>query len=300
MTLAILGCNGQLGRELALSARIKGLAAAGADLPEVDITEAASVRSFIASVRPSVVVNAAAYTQVDQAESDPQTAFAVNAKGPERLARLCAQRRLPLIHISTDYVFDGKGEKPYREDDPVNPLGVYGRSKEEGEQKIRSCWGMHIIIRTAWLYSPFGQNFVKTMLRLGKERKELRVVADQYGSPTCAADLARAIVTIIETLHRNPAPPWGTYHFTGLGITTWHGFAKAVFAEARRYMPLKVMEVIPVPTREYPTPALRPGYSVLDCTRIQRLWNATLRPWEESLKETLHRIFKEPGETDGI
>ncbi|PIP35592.1 MAG: dTDP-4-dehydrorhamnose reductase [Desulfobacterales bacterium CG07_land_8_20_14_0_80_52_14] len=299
MTIAIIGSNGQLGHELADSARLCCMDAAAADLPEVDITDAFSAEKFLKSIRPSVVINAAAYTNVDQAESDVKTAFAVNSQGPEILARICKGLNAPLIHISTDYVFDGKAKVPYRESDPVNPLGVYGRSKEEGERKVRLIFNSHVIIRTAWLYSPFGNNFVKTMLRLGKEKEELRVVADQYGSPTCAADLAKATLEIIRLIHKEKALKWGTYHFSGHGVTTWHRFAETVFESAGKYTLLKVARLHPIPTEEYPTPAIRPKYSVLDCSLIRRHWGIVPRPWQESLKETIDRIFKNDAQTFG-
>ncbi len=291
MTIAVIGSKGQLGHELTALAASRGVTAAAVDLPEVDITNPASARAFLNSVRPLVVVNAAAYTNVDGAESHQDAAFAVNSRGPEILAKICADLNIPLIHISTDYVFDGTKKTPYRESDPVHPLGIYGLSKEEGERKVRSILEAHLIIRTAWLYSPFGKNFVKTMLGLGKEREEVRVVADQYGSPTSAADLAGAILKIITAFFQEKSPRWGTYHFTGKGVTTWHGFAETVFEMARNHVPLKVKKVRPVPTEAYPTPVKRPKYSVLDCSSIRRHWGISTRPWQDSLQETLHRIF---------
>jgi len=292
MIVAVLGSKGQLGTELMDRCGPLGFAAVSADLPDMDIADPSSVEAFFRQTVPSIVVNAAAYTQVDRAESEEQTAFAVNSKGPELLARTCAELKIPLIHISTDYVFDGQGRTPYKESDPVRPLGVYGRSKAEGEEKLRAGLKEHLIVRTAWLYSPFGQNFVNTMLRLGKGKEELSVVDDQYGSPTCAADLADALLRLVAIYEKNRSMAWGTYHFTGLGVTTWHRFAEAIFEYARKRIPLKVQRVKPIPTAQYPTPAARPGYSVLDCTLIRDRYGITARPWPESLETTLARILK--------
>src|SRR5207237_6952913 len=177
--------------------------------------------------RPDIVINAAAYTAVDRAEREAEAAFAVNATGPALLAAACKAAAIPLIHISTDYVFDGSKEGPYREDDPVNPLGAYGRSKAAGDRAVRAALAEHVILRTAWVYSAHGHNFVRTMLRLASERPVLRVVADQIGSPTSAADIAAAIGTIVQQIAGGKAG-WGTYHFAGAGAVTWHGFAAAI------------------------------------------------------------------------
>ena len=292
MKIAILGSKGQLGLELTALCRSRNLPAEAADLPEVDISDFLSAQSFLKKSRFSIVVNAAAYTNVDRAESDEKTAFAVNSDGPEFLARICTDLGIPLVHISTDYVFDGKGKSPYKESDPVNPLGVYGRSKEEGERRVRSALKEHLILRTAWLYSPFGHNFVRTMLRLGMEKEEIGVVADQYGSPTCAADLADVTLTIVAGIGQGKIPPWGTYHFSGQGVTSWHGFAQSVFELAGKKIPLKVRRVRPLLTEEYPTAAARPKYSVLDCFRIQSCFGIRPRPWRKSLEETLRRIVE--------
>src|SRR6266404_1033325 len=228
MKLLVLGAGGQVGRELCRREWPAGYRLAAFDRGDIDITREDSIAAGMRRERPDMVINAAAYTAVDRAESEPAAAWAVNCTGPAQLAAACREAAVPLIHISTDYVFDGSKHGPYREDDPVNPLGVYGRSKEAGDRAVREGLPEHVIVRTAWVYSAQGHNFVRTMLRLAADRPVLRVVADQIGSPTSAADAAAAIATIVQRLavgDRN----WGTYHFAGGGAVTWHGFAEAIF-----------------------------------------------------------------------
>ena len=289
--IAIIGSNGQLGWELVRQAAEQGLQSLALDFPEIDITSGASIDENLDSHPIEIIINAAAYTAVDKAESEPDSAFAVNCKGPENLAQYCSRRDIALVHVSTDYIFDGTKQGPYHEKDAVSPLGVYGKSKEAGESEIRKQLIRHIIIRTAWLYGFHGQNFVKTMLRLGRERQNLSVVNDQHGCPTYAADLAAAILRIIEQYREKQDIVWGTYHFCGEGPTTWHAFAEQIFVEARRYEPLEVKEVIPVSTSEYPTPAKRPANSVLDCSRIRRTFGIHPRPWRKSLEEMIERLY---------
>ena len=198
-----------------------------------------------------------------------EQAYAVNRDGPAWLAESCAALSIPLIHISTDYVFDGQQSRPYREDDPVCPLGVYGKSKEAGEQEIRKRLENHLIIRTSWVYGVHGQNFVKTMLRLGNEREELKVVDDQWGCPTFAGDLADGLLEMSQKIQQGDSIPWGTYHCCGSTMTSWHGFASLIFEMASGTLPLRVKRVEPIPTSQFPTPAKRPMYSVLDCSRIK-------------------------------
>jgi dTDP-4-dehydrorhamnose reductase len=239
--------------------------------------------------RPDMVINAAAYTAVDRAESEPDAAWAANCTGPARLAAACREAAIPLIHISTDYVFDGSKAGTYREDDPVNPLGVYGRSKEAGDRAIREALAEHVILRTAWVYSAHGHNFVKTMLRLAGERPVLRVVADQTGSPTSAADIAAAIAGVVRRLAAGGAQ-WGTYHFVGAGAVTWHGFAEAIFGLAAPWRgPPPRVEAIT--TADYPTPARRPANSVLDCRYIGEAFGITPRPWREALADVIRELY---------
>jgi dTDP-4-dehydrorhamnose reductase len=210
----------------------------------------------------------------------------VNRDGAENLAAACSQAAIPLIHVSTDYVFDGRGTRPYREEDPVSPLNAYGRSKAEGEDRIRARHPEHVILRTSWLYATHGRNFLTTMLRLGRERDTLSVVNDRVGCPTWARDLARAILQIAEALPRTPSP-WGTYHCSNQGQTTWYGFAEAIFELAPQALALRVQNVHPISTEDYPTPAARPPYSVLNCARIHRSFGISLPPWRESVRTAL-------------
>jgi len=290
MKILLTGAHGQLGWELARRGRDRGIAVQATDVDVFDITDARAVEEQVCGQGLALVINCAAYTAVDRAESEPELALAVNRDGPAHLAAACGKARIPLVHISTDYVFDGSKEGPYRETDPVSPLGVYGRTKAEGEREVWSCLRKHIILRTAWLYGIHGQNFVKTVLRLGQERRVLRVVNDQQGCPTNAADLAEVILAIAGRCDRNP---WGTYHYSGKGVTTWHGFAEAIFTEARKYTSLPVERVEPIPSAEYPTPAKRPANSVLDCSLFTSTFGIEPRPWRESLAEVIHGLFSQ-------
>lgn len=287
MTILVVGAWGQLGSELLGQAAGNNVQAVGVDVDEIDITDADSAGRVIARIQPSVVVNAAAYTNVDKAESEPERAYAVNCDGPGNLAAICGNAGIPLVHISTDFVFDGRKSRPYTEDDPPGPLGVYGKSKADGEKAVQAHTSRFIIIRTSWLYSPHGHNFVKTMLRLGSEKREISVVADQQGSPTSAADFAEAVLRVVHRLGVSDDNRWGVYHYCGRGVTSWHGFAQEIFDIARRHGLQAVPSVIPISTRQYPTPAQRPGYSVLDCHRITRTFGIEPRPWTESLEKVV-------------
>lgn len=292
MKLLIIGHKGQLGYDLQKQADEKSFEYQGLDLPELDITNAAQVEKQIADSKASLLINSAAYTAVDKAESEPELAFKVNRDGAANLAHACKNLHIPMIHISTDYVFDGLKNNPYCEEDTVNPSGVYGISKEEGERAVCNILESHIIIRTAWLYGTHGNNFVKTMLRLCQERETLRVVADQHGCPTCAADLAEAIVTIADHLRNGRKMIWGTYHYCGQGITTWHEFTEKILEYAASYISVKTRKVEAITTAEYPTPAKRPAYSALNCDKIAENFEIMTKPWQESLKKTLTSILQ--------
>jgi len=296
MKVLILGTSGQVGTELMRAAWPQGTELVGLARPDVDMARPETVEAAVAAHAPGLVVNATAYTAVDKAESDRETAFAVNRDGPARLAASCAACGIPLIHISTDYVFDGTKAAPYAEDDPVAPLGVYGASKEAGEAAVRAALPQHVILRTSWVYAAHGANFVKTMLRFGREREEMRVVADQHGAPTADAAIAAAIVTIEERIAAGSggsvpgSVPWGTYHFTGAGETTWHGFAERIFqrleaATGRR------PRLQAIATADYPTPARRPANSRLDCARIRSAFGIEAPRWEDSLDRVLDELL---------
>ena len=292
MKVLLVGSRGQLGWELLNATKECGLDCEGLDTPQFELTDKEAVERAVGREEFSLVVNAAAYTAVDKAESERAQAFAVNAEGPRYLALACAKNNIPLIHISTDYVFDGSKKTPYTESDPISPMGAYGESKAAGEASVRDNLDKHIILRTSWLYSTHGNNFVKTILRLASEREELRVVADQYGCPTYAADLAGAILHISEQIRSAWAIPWGNYHYCGKGVTTWHGFAEKICELAKESRPLQVKRVSAIATEEYPTPARRPPYSALDCSKIERVFGIRTRPWQDSLAEMMSKELK--------
>ena len=281
MKTLVIGRSGQLAQAL-IEAGGDSVIAAGR--PVVDLTDADALDAFVSHHAPDLVVNAAAYTAVDKAESEPDAAYAVNATGALRLAQICNRHALPLIHISTDYVFDGMAQRPYREDDPVAPLGVYGCSKLEGEQMVAATCSRHIILRTAWVYSPWGNNFVKTMLRLATTRTEIGVVDDQIGNPTYAPHLAAAILAIGQsvTTAASPIPAsvaWGVYHAAGAGDTTWCSFAREIFRLAQVHG-LPAATVKPIATVDYPTPARRPTNSRLDLAKLTATFGIGLPVWQ--------------------
>lgn len=292
MKILVTGAKGQLGTEILRQAEAQGFSHMGVDLPEWDITSQERVNTLIASYGPIVVVNAAAYTQVDRAEAEPDAAWAVNADAPKYLAEACSLQDVPLIHISTDFVFDGTATRPYTEEDPIGPLSVYGTSKAAGEAHVRERLDRHLIVRTSWLYGVYGNNFVKTMLRLATERETLRVVNDQMGCPTCAADLAAALLVLCKAVYGAPTVAWGTYHYCGEGVTSWYGLAKAAIEMAADRLPITMKTIEPIATEQYPTPAARPAYSALNCSKIRRAFGITPRPWRESLQETIDMLIK--------
>ncbi len=287
--ILVTGANGQVGWELLRRAERFNVIAVGMERGQLDITNPSAVSAAVRNGAYHGVVNAAAYTAVDKAESEPEIAYAVNRDGPANLAQACAEADIPLIHISTDYVFDGTKKGAYTVDDPVCPVSVYGASKEAGERAVRDVLPRHIILRTAWVYGAHGHNFVKTMLRLAQERDEVRVVADQWGCPTAAGDIAEAILTIINFYTDDQALEWGTYHYCGDGPTTWQGFAEAIIAASEPYGRRRV-PVHPIATTDYPTPARRPANSVLDCTKIRAAFGVAPMPWHDALQEVIKDI----------
>lgn len=283
--ILIIGRSGQLARALGAADWPAGIELVRQGREAIDLARPASVAAAVVAARPDLVINAAAYTAVDKAESEPDLAFTVNRDGPAALAEACHQLGAPLIHVSTDYVFDGAKAGPYVEEDPVGPVSVYGASKEAGESAVRARLPAHVILRTAWVYAPEGQNFVRTMLRLGRERPELRVVDDQHGCPTAAAELARGVQAAALKLLAG-GRDHGTFHFCGAGATTWFCFAQAIFELAGEPRP----RLTAIPTSAYPTPAHRPANSVLDSSKFARLYGVTARPWRESLAHCLGEI----------
>lgn len=293
MTILLFGGNGQLGQELLRALAPLGTVRAttrSGVLPDGSACETAdfglpdSLTALLDRVQPAVVVNAAAYTAVDRAEQEVDAAFAANAQAPGVIARWCAAHGVPFVHYSTDYVFDGQGTTPYREDDPTAPLGVYGTSKRDGEDAVRAAGGRHLIFRTAWVYAAHGANFLRTMLRVGAERDQLRVVADQVGTPTPAALIADVTAQALQ----HPGQLSGTWHLTARGQTSWHGFAEAIFARALAAGVLAKAPVVEaIPSSGYPTPAKRPAWSVLDTRKLQRDFGIVLPTWQEGLDATL-------------
>jgi dTDP-4-dehydrorhamnose reductase len=285
MKLLVTGGNGQLGRSVARRGASAGHVVAALDVDRLDICDQVAVGSYLDEHRPTLVINAAAYTAVDRAETERGRAFAINRDGVGVLARACAHRSVRLLHVSTDYVFDGTATRPYREDDEPTPLGAYGESKFEGERLAIDAGGT--VVRTSWLFEERGPSFVHTMLRLAAERSVLRVVADQQGCPTWADDLADALLAL--SGHSRLA---SRYHYCGDGPTTWHGFAEAIVEQGRRHRELLCTRIEPISTAEYPTPARRPAYSVLDTTRIRDL-GIVPPPWTIGLARVVAHALAE-------
>ena len=279
----VTGAKGQVGSEL-VKAAPAGFTVIGLGSNELDITNQQQVTAVMAQYKPDLIINAAAYTAVDKAESDIETAFAVNEKAVALLAQAAYDADIPLFHISTDYVFDGQASTPYKETDTVNPQSVYGASKLAGEQALERTHAKHIILRTSWVFGATGNNFVKTMLRLGKEREELSVVADQYGCPTSARSIAEVLWQLAEKYVSDGALPWGVYHFSNSPACTWHEFACEIFEQAVKAGVLERKPVVhPITTAEYPTPAKRPAWSVMDCGKIERAQGIALVQWSEEI-----------------
>ena len=282
MNILITGCNGQLGNEIQLlQAQYAQHTWLNTDVNELDITDKAAIERFVEANEIDGIVNCAAYTAVDKAESDPQLARKLNADAPAFLAEAVAKRGGWMVQVSTDYVFNGTKHTPYVETDEPCPNSVYGQTKLEGEQAVSKLCPNAMIIRTAWLYSEFGNNFVKTMIRLGREREQLGVIFDQVGTPTYAHDLATAIMTAID---KGIKP--GVYHFSNEGVTSWYDFTKSI----HRLAGINTCQVSPLHTAEYPTPASRPAYSVLDKTKIKAAYGIEIPHWEESLAKCIAKL----------
>jgi dTDP-4-dehydrorhamnose reductase len=284
----LIGAKGQVGQELQVTLPFLGeVISIGRE--ELDLTNSEKISQLIREIHPDYLVNAAAYTAVDKAETEPDLAYSINAIAPKIMAESAEKIKAKFLHISTDYVFDGRKNTPYLETDLTNPLGVYGQSKLRGEEEIKTVNSQAIILRTAWVYGSYGKsNFVKTMLRLGKEREELKVVVDQVGSPTWAKDIATAITHLLINVDNPP----GIYNFTNSGVASWFDLTKAIFEEAKiSGIPLKIQRVIPITTAEYPTPAVRPAYSVLSGQKISQQLGYIPPYWRDSLKAMLNQLF---------
>ncbi|MCF6218694.1 MAG: dTDP-4-dehydrorhamnose reductase [Gammaproteobacteria bacterium] len=287
MKVLITGSQGQVGRELMALAASHGCEAVGFERNTLDITDQVAVQKTVAQQQPDAVINAAAYTAVDKAESDAEAALAVNATAVGYLAQACADLKIPLVHISTDYVFDGSKQGAYFEGDALSPLGVYGETKLAGEEAVKTMCSAYYILRTSWVFSPHGSNFVKTMLRLAAERETLGVVADQHGKPTSAQEIAKTVYRMLMSNKR----AWGTYHIAQPNVTTWFDFAEAIFLEAKnQHMALKISTLNAIASKDYSTPAKRPVNSELNCTKLEETFEIKLQPWAESLTEVINTL----------
>lgn len=286
--ILVFGGNGQLGQELTRAAAARATVLRALSHAEADIADAAAVATALALWKPSLVVNAAAYTKVDLAETELEQSRHGNEIGPKVLAAACAGVGVPMVHISTDYVFDGSKDSAYLESDAVCPISAYGRSKAAGEEAVRRHLRDHVILRSAWVYSEFGHNFLKTVLRLAATREELRIVSDQHGSPTSAAELAEAVLNVAAALVHDRTLA-GTYHFTAAGDTTWHGFASRVVAVAP--VTGRNPRVIPIGTADYPTAARRPANSLLDCRLFVKKFGFLPRHWTVGVDATTRALI---------
>lgn len=283
MVVLVTGANGQLGQSLRhIAPHYPEIEFVFCDSSQLDITHRAQIESVFNHYQPQFCINTAAYTAVDKAESEPEKAHHINVVGAQNLAKVCQQKAVVLLHVSTDFVFDGTKKTPYTEDDLPNPTGVYGQTKWEGEQAIIEATPRCFIIRTAWVYSQFGANFMKTMLRLADERDALRVVNDQIGTPTNAVDLAEVLVAMVRYAFQTEHPTFGIYHFSNEGQCSWYDFATAILKYSHRTTP-----VYPIPTTDFPTPAQRPAFSVLSKEKVKHLLGIEILDWEQRLSQLL-------------
>lgn len=298
--ILLLGADGQVARELRRELSTLGdviVAARGSGDERVDLADAAALAGMVRRLKPDWIVNAAAHTAVDKAESERELAFSINATAPGVLAAAAAELGALLVHYSTDYVFDGRGGRPYREDDPTAPRSVYGQSKLAGEAAVAAGGAAHLILRTSWVYGLAGNNFMRTMRRLAREREELRVVADQRGAPTWSRHIAQATAQMLARLGQDRSA-WqrqsGVYHLVSQGETSWHGFAEAIIDHQRLREPVKAQRVVPIATHEYPVPAPRPAYSVLDTSKLLNNFGIRLPDWRAALAQVQEELDRDP------
>lgn len=290
MRVLITGAHGQVGHELVRLAP-NAFDVVGLGSGDLDITDAHAVAREVERMQPQLIINAAAYTAVDRAESEPDLAYAVNRDGPLNLGKVAERLGIPVLHISTDYVFAGDTQAPYRETDPTGPTGVYGASKLAGEQALAASCTRHVIMRTSWVFGAHGHNFVKTMLRLARERDQLSVVADQQGCPTSAVSIARALWSLAQQYRQDGNLRWGVYHYSGTPACTWHQFAEEIFRQAHstRLIP-GLPAVDAISSQQYPTPAKRPAWSVLDCSLLTQIYGIDPADWRDELKAVLTEL----------
>lgn len=291
MRILVCGASGQVGLELVGRAGAYGLEALGVTREQLDITDSHRVANLVDQYRPGLIINAAAYTHVDNAEKQSEQAYAVNRDGVTNLAEAARQADIPLVHISTDYVFSGEADKPYRETDPVAPTGIYGASKLAGEVAIQAALVRHVIVRTSWVYGVHGNNFVKTMLRLGQQHDALSVVADQFGCPTQAGSLAKALLQLAQRYAHEGTLAWGLYHYSGTPHCSWFDFAEEIFRQAAiKGLLTKTPQVSAITTAQYPTPARRPVWSVLACTKFEQAFGIAPSDWHDDLGDVLDAL----------
>jgi dTDP-4-dehydrorhamnose reductase len=291
MKILITGAQGQVGKELVSIANQRGFDVIAAGQTELDITQLKNIESYVEVHQPDLVINAAAYTAVNKAEEEQDITYAINRDGTANLAAVSKEKNIPLLHISTDYVFDGTKSEAYSENDAVSPLGIYGISKWQGEETIRQTLPEHIILRVAWVFGAQGNNFVKTMLRLAKDRDELSVVADQFGMPSPAKDIAKTLIILAEQYQKEKTLEWGTYHYCGDEKVSWCGFAKEILKQAKEQGLIeKDIKVNAITTAEYQDPTKRPANSMLDCEKIKNTFGIEMPSWKESLNQVLTEL----------
>ena len=291
MKILITGAEGQVGKELVSIANQRGFDVIAAGQTELDITQLKNIKSYFEVHQPDLVINAAAYTAVNKAEEEQDITYAINRDGTANLAAVSKEKNIPLLHISTDYVFDGTKSEAYSENDAVSPLGIYGISKWQGEETIRQTLPEHIILRVAWVFGAQGNNFVKTMLRLAKDRDELSVVADQFGRPSPAKDIAKTLIILAEQYQKEKTLEWGTYHYCGDEKVSWCGFAKEILKQAKEQGLIeKDIKVNAITTAEYQDPTKRPANSMLDCEKIKNTFGIEMPSWKESLNQVLTEL----------
>ena len=287
VTILLTGANGQLGREMVELAQDLHLSLYAFNRSQLNITELEQIKYAVRTINPKYIINTAAYTAVDRAENESELAFLINSVGVNNLAQVAEEYNIPLIHISTDYVFDGQKKSAYIEEDETQPLSIYGKSKLSGENLLRKTWNKHIILRVSWIFGRFGNNFVKAIIRLAKENNELEIIADQRGAPTYTGDIALTLIKIIDCLEKGQTD-WGTYHYTGLPTLSWYEFAKKIVTEAKQHQLLKVKKIIPIRASEYPSIATRPYNSELACQRISQTFYIDPINWSYGLKKMVH------------
>ena len=300
--ILLTGVSGQVGGDLLPLLQTFGTVVTPSR-SDLDLADSASIRRYVGEQKPDWIINPAAYTAVDKAESEPELAYAINAEAPRALGEAAAELAIPVIHFSTDYVFNGEGTRAWTETDSTGPLGVYGASKLAGEQALAASGAAHLIFRTSWVYSSHGKNFLLTILRLAQQKEELRIVHDQHGAPTWSSDLARMVVQVMKKVSEQSAATstkaedavravQGIYHAADRGETTWFGFAKESLRVAKRARPAaSLARLAPIPTSEYPTPARRPANSRLDCSRLRQTFGVTMPEWEQSAAEVISEVL---------